>query len=762
MIEGLASPVKDYLLKNYYGVSQEQIDQYSDPNEAFKQAMWAGGTDLVMGELMILNRWRKNAQDKRTLTQEDYDAIVQDLDGMKETLREFQEVTGVALDDNHLLVQAAAAKRGTMGSVALSTKVSNLTRRLGDKAKRILGNAQQVARTQIQRGLDAIQNRHITSTFDPTVLGIENGRYVPLGNAADRAEAAHRILEEDVGLPAARRRVADTEEAAEEAYEALADRHNPINYQDVQTFSNTRVAMAYENESLQWELFKDALEPNTRGVNNIVLANPKGSPIRAALDNLDLQAARNYSTKLGDQTANFVNDLEALTGDVLDIQQLQRLRSNLSYARHQALKSEAPDWNANDIGKVIDAIDEAVDNMPWIRRSTGRAVPAQREYGLKALYRARDATEYVNGVAKRDFIDTITRQIKVFDDNAMPFAGRRQFETMATPVRDAMFEPGNGRALRDFLDLAGHDPRFRAALADELEGIYKQMAYNADGTFKAGGFQQFRDLYGEHMNMVFGPQNAARVTTADQMARAVREANKVAKHIDDLFIEYFGESFNGAAHQGIVRNVMGSSKVSAAQVTKMMRRLEKISPDMATAVRAEFAQWMGGKMSASPITTKGSGALGEMLTTHAPKIEAIMGKQYLNDLQKVNRVLQIVDIANLSSTSPEAVQQAWLQVTRSLFGPLSRKQRFMTAFNRVMRNRGAAKALELMSDPSSLRSFIRLGKLDPTRLAFWAEARALGIEGILHEAGVSPPEDLEAMAAKQRELERVRMYGTNQ
>ncbi|MHC4372109.1 MAG: hypothetical protein ACYSW8_31270, partial [Planctomycetota bacterium] len=47
-IEFAASPLKDKLLRDYYGVTDEELEKYSNPDEALHQAMLAGGLDLAV------------------------------------------------------------------------------------------------------------------------------------------------------------------------------------------------------------------------------------------------------------------------------------------------------------------------------------------------------------------------------------------------------------------------------------------------------------------------------------------------------------------------------------------------------------------------------------------------------------------------------------------------------------------------------------------------------------------------------------------
>ena len=759
MLEGMASPMKNKLLRDHYGVTQEEIDKYSDPNEALKAAMFAGGADLAMAEGMIMRRWMKNRQAGRTLTEADYDALILDLDGMKQNLREFAEVTGQNVDADLMLVQAAAKNLDTTSGQALAVKVQNLQKRLGDKVKRIRGTADDVARLQTKRGFDTVTNRAITDDVDPTLLGTNNGVYSPVGDAAERGTAARQILELDAGVTSSRQAVRDTTDNTQRVLDDLAELHNSAEFVDVQKLSTNRVAMAVENEELQWEVFKDMLEPNTRGTAGIVIDNSGNTQVKRAMANLNTEGMRNYSKTLGEGTQKFVADMEALAGGTLDIAQVQRLRSSLVAAKRAAgSPGDTLGWKPAEISQMIDAIDNTVMDAPWVRTTTGKPVPAQKVQALKQLENARESTRFLTKVAQKSTIRNLTDTIEVFDAGAKSF-GRREFTALPSSVRDSMFKAGDASVLRDVLHLSGGNPTLKAGLAAELEGIYKQMVLNADGSFKQGAFQQFKAQYGDHMNQLFGPDEAARITHADTMVRAVDKANLVAKKVEDLFLENFGHTFQGEGVQGVVLNVMGNSNVSAAQARNVLNSLDRIAPDMATGVRAEMGQWMAGQMYKTPLSIKGAGALDSVLRSNESKIRAVMGDRYVKDLEKVQNVLSILDTSDVARGSSESVQSAFLQVTRSIMGPLSRKQRFMTAFNRIQRNRGSAKALELMSDPDSLRKYVKLGELNPQGLAFWSTVDGLGLNIFMEEVGLTRPDDLKTQAESLQRMQAIGQGG---
>lgn len=760
-IEALATPVKNKLLKEYYGVTDEELAKFSDPNEALNQAMLAGGLEYGMGQAMVFARWAKNLSSNRTLTEGDYKALVAELDKTRQLNAEFKAVTGETVDDPIMFVEAASKKMDTMTGQSVGVKAVNYFKRLPEKWRRVFSTANDVTRLKLARGFRYVTN----NTTDVSRMGLdENGLITPRGSTTDNAEQILRTLEDAEGVTAARRTARITEDEATQTMEALHDVATSAHYRDIQEIGHNTVVMLKQNEELQWSFFKDMLEPNSTGsAYGIVLQNGRNSPVRRALGGLSREAEQNLSKSMGERTQGFVEDMAALRGDTIDIMAMHRLRSDLLRAKRKIHNNtDINGWTATELDEVIDALDRTMQTQDWVRASTGRKVPGLQRNALNQYARAREATEVMNIVSAKSSIQDMIDTVAVVDSASMrKFGERRKFTMMPAKVRDQLFEPNNASALSDVLDLSGSHPGLRAALADQLEGVYKKMALNPDGSFARGGYNRFMSEYGDHAELLFGPENAARIHNADSMARAVEQVNITAKKVEDAFRATFGDAVDpqklGA--NGLVRTIMNSSNVTARQTRTLMNRLNSIDPAMAMEVRAEFAQWAHGELMKSPVVMKDGNAIRNWLGNNQSKIRAVMGNQYFNDMRTIQKFTELVDYSDAARGVSEPVQAAWLQVTRSVFGPLSKKQRFMTAANRILRGRSAKKALELMADPENLRKFVRLGKMDPSSLAFWATADQLGLRLFFEEEGLVPPKDMKTTQIREEAMRRLAQGG---
>ncbi len=772
VINGLSSPAKNFLLKKYYGVTDEQLKQFSDPNEALKEAMFAGGMEFGMGQLLELGRWARNKGGNRVLTEDDYAALVEELEVVRQRVARFQRATGEEISDPLMFVEAASKKLDTTSGQSIGSKSLGFFKRLPNKIKMQLANANDVTRFKINRGSKTMNNNAVGYDPDGTHhLGLDDtGLVTPMQDIYDTGRQLSKYMEDDFGLTEARHAKWRAGEDFNEALDDLANRVNAQQFTSVQDKVLGQYNLSVRNEELQWGHFKALLEPSANGKEyGIKLINKPGSPINRALKDIDEQATQNLSKSMGQEQVQLVEDMAAMRAGELDIMQMHRLRSNL--VRRQRMMSRQADpsgWTKEDIRSIIDAIDETMFKSDWVRKGTtahpgsGLAVPAVKREAIARYHLARESTKMLNETASKDLINDLISTSNVYDWNqGRRVYGRRKFDMMPAQIEQALFEPRVVRGLADVMEMSGYNPHLRAGFADHLEGIYKEMALNPDGSFQRAGYEKFINSYGDHMNEVFGPENASRIRTADDFGRAVLKANENATKIADAYKVAFGAGFNPEtlATKGTIDAVMSAGDISVPQTRRFMNRIRQLDPQMHQSLKAEFAQWSHMQLSRGEIFLKDGNAIRNFIGKNHGKMRAVMGNQYVRDMITIQKVTDLVDASDMARNVAEPVQQAWLQVTRSVFGPLSRKQRFMTAANRIMRGRGAEKALNLMADPEALRKFVQLEKMSSKSLAFWATVDSLGLRGLMADAGLTGPTDLKEVAAKEESLRNLAQGG---
>lgn len=376
-------------------------------------------------------------------------------------------------------------------------------------------------------------------------------------------------------------------------------------------------------------------------------------------------------------------------------------------------------------------------------------MPAVQRRGLELYGTANNATVYKSNVAQKDTIRHLTDLEPVFTPQTVMVNGKpttqqvqtgTRFTNMPAEVRDKLFSDAS--AMRDVLSVTGNNPQVRSAMASELEAIYRREVY-PDGEFKAGAAQAFNRKYSDHMELLFGSDNAAKITNVETMSAALRAQQANLRRVEQTFVDNFGGLFRKGdriAPDHLVKEAMTSGSIDSTQLRNTMQVLDRVDPALATSMRAEMAQWLTDRAVSGAILRSGDSLRG-LMNAHGAKIGAVMGAQYVKDMRKLVGALDIIDASKLARRVTDPTQGPYLQLTRTIFGALSSTQRRVTALNRFMRHRGARKGLEIMSDPEKLRQFIKLGELSPSQFASTAVIGNLGLRDLAGAAGYQIPED---------------------
>ena len=107
-------------------------------------------------------------------------------------------------------------------------------------------------------------------------------------------------------------------------------------------------------------------------------------------------------------------------------------------------------------------------------------------------------------------------------------------------------------------------------------------------------------------------------------------------------------------------------------------------------------------------------SLWDILDNNSSQLAKIHGKKYVSDLRLLKKAQQLNERGRLGRVAKgQTVQPTIIDITRSLFGPLSKKQRFISAVQRANRRITASNARKVISSPEELGELIRHGNKTP-------------------------------------------------
>ena len=290
-----------------------------------------------------------------------------------------------------------------------------------------------------------------------------------------------------------------------------------------------------------------------------------------------------------------------------------------------------------------------------------------------------------------------------------------------------------------------------------MEKKYARLVYDEAGNFNLGTHTKFMDGHADHMALL--GMDVSRIRNGATLAREVKRTADAATALEKSLRVKFGGRLIGAETTdplNIAKEI--NDNLSFRQGREVMAALPA---DLADEVREHSLQQMRREMASNGDTQISYTKLNRYVEERGQALAAIHGTQYVTDLRKLRDVQELVSRGRQARAGAADVQSQWLDLTRSLFGPLSKKQRFITAVQRNGKRQQANVAREIMSNPEDLRKYVKLGSFTPLQMAFWLTISDLGIEAFVpdsvKEAGFQAAEKLSGLPSSERQRFRDRI-----
>ena len=144
-------------------------------------------------------------------------------------------------------------------------------------------------------------------------------------------------------------------------------------------------------------------------------------------------------------------------------------------------------------------------------------------------------------------------------------------------------------------------------------------------------------------------------------------------------------------------------------------------------MRRTGLQHLTNKMMAANDKEARSGAIRRVLRTNPGRLEALYGSRYVENLKALSDVMAAAENIQMGRASRVVLNPPMLQLTRTLFGPLSTTQRRITALRRMHEGTQNRLMAELVADPSKVENFIKLNRMEPGTVRYIQTAIAAGL-----------------------------------
>lgn len=683
------------------GIPDEIVEQITS-DDLLNEALLAGGFEILgpaaVGAVrMARNRWASGGLDAADV---DIEQIKKFVGEMSKVSDELYEATGVRITpslggvsgNETILVAEANAKRDAIGAKSAALRESEIRNRAAT------GNA-----------IRAIHSGEIQ-----TMPGLD----VPsemLGEKAQDVLTRPRATAAEIEAKALR----DQESQMNEA----ASRWNHERYAGIQKDLRFASEKAQEVETLMWDNYRTQVEldPET-SLSNIVLRNTGDAPIPQALAKISRESQAALSDSLRASQQKLVEDLgwkvdpetgmiprQNLADATLDANGLHVLLSHLKKERRKEAASIGNlGWREGDLDTMITAIEDQMKSGQWARRSSGRAVNPEKARAISASWALANEAS----IAKHNMFNTkaVKELLKTNPDGT--------FAKQPGAVRSLLFKPGDAESLNDVLGIVGQNPAKRAAMLDELNTLYRENVFTADGKFSKGQHDAFLSRYSDHIRLLTDDESTDFIRNAADFANVVKKAEKRRDKVEGLLSNAYGRKLTGEdVYAGNVASDMLSDQLSLKQIETIRNRLNREDPALWGEIKAQGLLVLEEKLLKSGGNEANSRVLSKLLVEDRGRLGTIYGPQYVKNLENMQELLRAMETGQLARGSKIALNPPALQALRSLIGPLSPIQRRITAAVRIDQAWRRNNLSKLMSDPDQLDSLVKWSRMKPNTIA---------------------------------------------
>jgi len=685
------------------GVPEDMLEDAIRDNDKLYAAVIAGAGDLAGAAIAAGARGAGNQLGGRILSEEDLARVWDEAIMGTKQAGEFADRTGRELPL-------------TMGQLTGDTAVLQAEqlakqRARGDKARGI--TTEMVERDRV------VQESLRDMTEQRVQVPMESQRGVE-AVAADVQTGVRGQADET-------RRIAETaEEELDSFSRVMEDARSPETFTRVRDDAYAAAEEARDAERTAWDQYRKEVSWKQGEGSNVQIHSPADSPIKKVLLDMDDDAGKALLESTQKSQRAFVRDAglpeegptSGLAGEFLDPRELHFTLSDLKRRVRQAERGADPDgFRVTDMRNMIGAIEETIQTQPMRYKRAGRAVPAEK------ASRVREAWDLAN--------ETSVKTHTLFGNANMKTlleVNPRTGEMMMPQgmIYKNLFKESDPRFLNDALEAVGHNPAIKASLVEELTKKHR----NATRTDASGdAHRRFMEEHYDHIRALGVDPSTLR--GAAGLAQAARAARTTADNVKQRLARTFGQRMSDDVTD--VVNVHDELiKAGPGKTRNTVDYLANTSPELLREVKAHSLQQIRRELASKGDTAINFNALWKLVDESPDTLRALHGQSYLDDLRLLKDTQKLIERGRIAkSVVGQDAQPWWLDVTRSVFGPLSKKQRFISAVQRTNKRLKAKGARSLITNPEELGEFVRLRRTKKS------VAMNSGIVGTLRNMGIN-------------------------
>jgi hypothetical protein len=300
---------------------------------------------------------------------------------------------------------------------------------------------------------------------------------------------------------------------------------------------------------------------------------------------------------------------------------------------------------------------------------------------------------------------------------------------------------------------------------DIAEGILADWDRNVKkgGKFSVKEFEKWKGEVGI-LDDIFTPEEMVTIRSKRSGLRQVVHKNR--EGLESLE-KSLSQTLKLGDDAGLLRNPAGASTIyqqlKNMDIGKARRTVALLQQaDMLNGVRELFKEDMKNillpKVSARGASKPGAANFSKFIQENETLIRTMfpespnLAQQYVSDLRLLGRMQDRKAVRSVVPGTREEANPSALAVTRVAFGPLSRAQRFLTAARRVQTRRMGESAIEMISDPQKLRTFMRIREMPLANSQVMQTLSRLGFADVWDDRDIEDPRVRQEIANEINEM----------
>ena len=278
---------------------------------------------------------------------------------------------------------------------------------------------------------------------------------------------------------------------------------------------------------------------------------------------------------------------------------------------------------------------------------------------------------------------------------------------------------GSGKAAKEVYDVISQSPAALEAYKNSIYQFYKTkvLTKGVPNTVKHDAFIK---NYEAPLRQFFNEAEFTKISRVGGLQKYIEKSAKISKQTTDNLFKSFGGKLENASPQDIFKKIYGPDKIGEI---RELKNILKNNPEVLKAFQRNVLSDLSDKILVSNdrlgMKVLSAKALDDYLVGkggekgHKVVLEQIFGKEYVNNLEILNKALKILERKAPSVQAQGFFGNVLTDILRTHLGQFTKPGRMLTAARRVFTSASNRVIANALLNPQSLKLLIELKKLKP-------------------------------------------------